>query len=605
MRASQSHFLLSATSLAACAAAATTWAVDDFNWTSVEPSSTLGFADCYNATHRCAKLQVPRDWLDPDNVANPPVTIAIIVRPAVVDEDDPSFGGTIITNPGGPGGSGVDLVLSSGLKLQRTADSEHKKYAIMSFDPRGVGLTTPSADCHSDEFARGVWKLENRAIGPLDKDNVAAVRHKAARAVAFSQLCDEAGGEHGIHRFMSTTSVARDMVKIIDDLDGIREKWKKDTAEDRVELRSELKPARLLYWGFSYGSALGQYFASIYPGRVGRMLLEGIVDLDDYTRAVSCSYIKVVNSTTTDSGLQDGLKSMWDTQEVLRHLWTSCYDAQRKCALHRSTDNDPSDIEKRFRSFLAQIEYDPAPYVANRTVVAITKYDVLSVVFQSLYDPLSSFRPLAQALDDGIRGNFTGIYSRLQLPDGNVSGPPKSYTWIRDAMVAVTCGDAIFRADVSIAEIMDHIAITEKDSPDFGAEWTRHLYECRGWTARPRYRFEGPWGMGPANPEIVEGKPAAPILFLTSRADPVTPRGNAFAMAKRYSGSRVLVQNSVGHCASDWPSKCTAGHVKRYWDQGLLPENGETCEVECTPFEPCLEGETVMGDSRFTGFGVV
>jgi len=539
---------------------------------------------CYNASHRCAKLQVPRDWLDPDNVKIPPVTIAVIVRPAVVDEDDPSFGGTIITNPGGPGGSGIGFVLASGLDLQRMADSESKKYALMSFDPRGVGLTTPSADCHGDEFARGVWKLENRAIGPLDKGNIAAARQKATRAIAFSQLCDEAGGEHGIHRFMSTTSVAQDMVKIIRDLDDLREE--RTNAQGRVELRSERKAARLLYWGFSYGSALGQYFASIYPGLVGRMLLEGIVDMDDYARA-------------------DGLKSMWDTQEVLQYLWTSCFDAREKCALHRSTDNGPSDIETRFRIFLARIEQDPVPYVANRTVVSITKYDVLSVIFQSLYDPFSSFRPLAQTLDDSIRGNLTGIYARLQLTNNNAFGPPKSYTWIRDAMVSVTCGDAISRANISVREIMEHIASSEKDSPDFGAEWTRHLYECRGWSARPRYRFDGPWGMAPADSEVVEGQPVAPILFLTSKADPVTPRENAFAMAKRYPGSRVLVQNSVGHCASGWPSKCTAKHIKMYWDKGLLPKEGETCEAECTPFGPCSDGETVTSYPRAMSFGVV
>ncbi|KAH7028771.1 Alpha/Beta hydrolase protein [Microdochium trichocladiopsis] len=568
-----------AVSFAAAQVASANWSVTDFDWNSVTPSSTLKFTPCYNATHQCAKLQVPLDWLDPDNDALDAVTIAVIKRPAVVDENDPTFGGTIITNPGGPGGPGVAFALGWGKGLQEKADSEAKKYAILSFDPRGVGLTTPAADCHRDEFARGVWKLENRAIGPVDGGH-AAVAQKAARAVVFGQLCDDAGGEHGIHRFMSTTSVARDMIKMVDDLDDIRRAA--SSKGDRLELRDSQEPSRLLYWGFSYGSALGQYFASIYPGRVGRMILEGIVDIHDYHHA-------------------NGLTNLWDTQETFEYLWNSCYEAQDDCALYRHGDRGPGNIEKRLRGFLEQLEQEPAPYLHNRTVVSISSYDVRGVIFQGLYDPLTQFQSLAEILKDSMNGNFTGLYSRLQLPDHTTSGLPSSYTWMRDAMVAVTCGDAVSRANVSIPEIEETIKQLKKDSPDFGPEWARHLYECRGWTARPKYRFEGPWGMGPADPGLVEGKPAAPVFFITNKADTVTPRENAYVAAKSYAGSRVLLQHSVGHCATSWPSKCTADHIKRYWDAGELPPEGSSCDAECTPFKDCPESVSMVAQAHFMG----
>jgi pimeloyl-ACP methyl ester carboxylesterase len=118
--------------------------IPEFDWPTIEPSKSLNYTPCY-ADHKFAKLLLPLDWLDPvDNNA----IVAIIARPANVDESDESFGGTIITNPGGPGSSGIGSVLAAGGLMQRKADGDHKKFEILSFDPRGVGFTTPAADCY-------------------------------------------------------------------------------------------------------------------------------------------------------------------------------------------------------------------------------------------------------------------------------------------------------------------------------------------------------------------------------------------------------------------------------------------------------------------------
>lgn len=111
-----------------------------FDWDSISPSTSLAYTDCYGA-FKCAKLSVPLDWLDESsNGTNGTdrVSLAILKLPAVVNDTDPTFGGTIITNPGGPGGSGVEFVLLAGSRMQSVADGE-KHYEILSFDPRGVG----------------------------------------------------------------------------------------------------------------------------------------------------------------------------------------------------------------------------------------------------------------------------------------------------------------------------------------------------------------------------------------------------------------------------------------------------------------------------------
>lgn len=238
------------------------------------------------------------DWLNPEDDSDP-VIIAIGVRPAVVDASDPSFGGTIITNPGGPGGNGLRLLLGSGETLQKIADGK-KKYEIMSFDPRGVGETLPRSDCWRDEFGRQSFANEELAIGsPASGEYV--LKRMIARAKGFGMLCERGAkkGEKDIRNFISTSSVARDMVEIVDKLAELRSskpgKGSGDAGEEdenRLELRDEKEVARIQYWGFSYGTVLGNYFASMFPGRVGRVVLEGVVDIDDYYNGVSDKSLK-------------------------------------------------------------------------------------------------------------------------------------------------------------------------------------------------------------------------------------------------------------------------------------------------------------------------
>src|SRR5690242_3386769 len=75
----------------------------DFDWTKLEPSEELRYVPCYDG-FQCARLAVPLDWKEPSAKDHAKAAIAILTLPATVDPSDPSFGGTIITNPGGPGG---------------------------------------------------------------------------------------------------------------------------------------------------------------------------------------------------------------------------------------------------------------------------------------------------------------------------------------------------------------------------------------------------------------------------------------------------------------------------------------------------------------------
>lgn len=263
--------------------------VSDFDWSTISPSPSLNYTPCYE-THKCAKLLVPLDWLNPEAYDHE-VSLAIIALPATVPETDASFAGSVLVNPGGPSGSGVDFLLTWGSVLQRTADSEDRKHEMVSFDPRGVGLTEPAADCFRSEFARGAFALEDRALGSPG-EGIHVVRSKISRAGAVGRLCEAGDRKDRILSFMSTSSVARDMVAIVDKMDELRKDVPVEDVpveNEQLELRADGgdDTPRLQYWGFSYGSVLGNYFASMFPGRVGRMVLEAIEDPYDYLNAVS------------------------------------------------------------------------------------------------------------------------------------------------------------------------------------------------------------------------------------------------------------------------------------------------------------------------------
>lgn len=278
---------------------------EEFDWLSVVPSEDLKYHDCYDG-FKCARLAVPLDWRNDRDGRT--VAIAIVKLPAVVPDDDPAFGGSIFLNPGGPGGSGVNYAVRRAAAIQKFLVDKQgvRHYEIVSFDPRGIGRTTPITDCfRSDDFARAAWVLENRAKGSLNAGG-GAIPYGLGLAKSFAMRCELEEGDSAV-RYVNTPSVARDMVEMIDKIDELRkqeatkkqeqkpqqlaegEEEVQDGNEAQVELRkrgqentNDLIP-RLQYIGFSYGTVLGNTFASMFPGRVGRLVLDGVADAMDYS----------------------------------------------------------------------------------------------------------------------------------------------------------------------------------------------------------------------------------------------------------------------------------------------------------------------------------
>jgi pimeloyl-ACP methyl ester carboxylesterase len=246
-----------------------------FDWSSIEPTRELNYHPCYDG-HKCARLKIPLDWTK--NCSSKDwVAIGITTLPATVSEDDDSFGGTVLINPGGPGGAGTEMVLDYGPYLQAILEGD-RHYEMLGFDPRGVGSSTPSADCYGDELKRAADRLQSAALPPVVSGEQGLAYHYQA-AKGLGDLCAEKGPK-SIFNYMSTASVAKDMLEIIERVDDLR-------YNTTVATRNDRDASKLQYIGVSYGTVLGNTFASMFPERIGRIVLDGVADAEDFVSGVS------------------------------------------------------------------------------------------------------------------------------------------------------------------------------------------------------------------------------------------------------------------------------------------------------------------------------
>ncbi|MGW0854012.1 alpha/beta hydrolase [Streptomyces sp. NPDC002690] len=187
-------------------------------------------------TLQCATVLAPLDHAHPDDRR---VTLALTRVPHTAK----TFQGPLLVNPGGPGGSGLNLAgfVSTALPAGVAA-----QYDVIGFDPRGVGKSTPAVDC-----VPGYFQPVRPGSVPASLSAERALRDRAA---SFAEACGSKYGD--LLPYMDTRSTAQD-------LDVIRE---------------ALGARRINYFGYSYGTYLGAVYAQLHPDRVRRFVLDSVVD---------------------------------------------------------------------------------------------------------------------------------------------------------------------------------------------------------------------------------------------------------------------------------------------------------------------------------------
>ncbi|USP77260.1 uncharacterized protein yc1106_04534 [Curvularia clavata] len=550
-----------------------------FDWDEISASEHLQFHKCFN-DFECAKLKLPLDYFNgtyPDHT----VSIAITKVPAVVPVSDPRYGGPILLNPGGPGGAGAGFALVAGKAMQQIVDSDDppsiaspnaKYFDIIGFDPRGIGWTEPVAQCMPDQPSVWSWDLRESNEG-LPGSSDASIGRLWSMMHAFGASCKLAEQEQDgpdIKQYMSTASVARDMLEIAERHTEYVAKEAGQIAAKKAGKRLASHHAayvpgesKLQYWGFSYGTYLGSTFASMFPDRVGRLILDGVVSEHDYNHSL-------------------GNGSLVDAEKVLSSFYTFCFNAgPTQCPL-ATANSSVTDIEERVQKIVKSLYHDPLPIISNSGPDFLTWSDVKMLVISSLYLPRSLFPFIAGILADIEAGGGSQLdalaqaYRSTHVYSCPVDGAPEPNLLASHIVttISVLCGEGDDQSSLTKDEFNKYWEMLESVSPTVGAYWSTIRMRCAGWNIRAKHRFNGSFGANTSNP----------ILFISNTADPVTPLRSGRYMSSLFPGSGLLISDHAGHCTLSTTDVCVWQHIKTYFQSGKLPAPGALCVPPSDPF---------------------
>jgi pimeloyl-ACP methyl ester carboxylesterase len=580
----------------------------EFNWHTSPVYAHLQYSPCYSeiGDFQCARLELPLDYWN--GTTNATLSLAVIRKPAVVPITDPRYAGPVLVNPGGPGGSGIEYVVGAWQMLRHQVDSvsledpNGKFFDIVSFDPRGVGFSTPNVHCFADSGLDQGWQLRVMEEGVLGASD-ATFGRLWSMAKARAGSCSLPLGEgKDIKPYVTTAHTARDMLELIEKHGQWRESQAlamlssrqgnchhsagRSNAIDRSlfpeALKYEPDNERLMYNGGSYGTYLGLTFAAMFPDRIHRLRVDGVMDADDYRK-----------------GLWTG--NLRDTEKEVHQFYYHCARAGfPACALANATgETTTGDVETRTQGIINSLLHNPLAVIGPNPEV-ITYSDAKHLIFAGLYEPMINFPVIANLLAGVEQGNGTLFAEMLRPYHGltcqanvktvsDTSTPFHGATGVLspDSTMAISCADGDDQSWMTKEQYSEYWKELARISPAIGPMWSMHRMYCIHYSARPVYRFTAPF----------EANTSHPILLMGTTADPVTPLKNAFKMSKGYPGSVVLTQNSTGHTSDSVYSSCTVGHIRTYFHTGELPQEGTVCEADEMPFgESSLEKAATVSE---------
>ena len=413
-------------------------------------ASSLAWTSC-TAPFECATVSVPIDYAHPGDGS---IELALIRLSAT---NPAARIGDLVTNPGGPGGSGVQFVrdaaqttFSAGLRA---------RFDIIGFDPRGVGQSHP-IECVDAATMDRLDGLD--PVPDLPGERTALIDG----AKTFDAGCAANSGP--LLPFMTTIDAAKDMDQI----------------------RIALGDPKLTYLGFSYGTFLGSTYANLYPDRVRALVLDGAVDA----------------TLPFAAGLSAQAQGF---AGALSRFLADCA-SRPSCPFYNGGRPGPA-----YDALMARIDGAPLPALALGDPRAVGPGEALTGVIAALYDQtawpiLARGLALAQAGDGSLLLELADSYSER--------GPDGTYSNIAAANTAVNCAD--FSAPTDLATYDALARKLGALIPRFGEAAVYLSLDCAFWPFHPSHDPVVPVARG-APPILVigtTGDPATPYAWAVKLA---------------------------------------------------------------------------------------
>jgi len=463
-------------------------------WSTCNVSGAPGFP------MKCANLQVPLDYQHPSGRK---ITIALSEVPATAPVGQQQ--GDLLVNPGGPGAPGRSLAadVAQGLSKNVAAD-----YNIIGFDPRGVGASVPALHCDP-----GFFSGDRPNYIPA---SAAAEQVLINRAKTYAADCQQRSG--WLLPYLTTQDVARDVDSI----------------------RASLDQPKISYYAFSYGTYLGEVYATLFPDRVRRMVLDSTVEPQGVW------YADNLDQDYAFQGRMEAFFGWVARYSSTYHLGTTAaqvqqawYTARNRLAAHPiSGPNGPLIGPDEFDDTFLQGGY-------NNTYWPSLAQALSAYLVQNSASPM-----LTQYAQIGVQNeNEFAIYNAVQCSD--VNWPRNWAKW--DSDTRKVYATAPFQA---------------WDNAWFNAA-------CAFWPVK-----------GPAQPLKIGASGLPGILMLQGTLDAATPYAGAQVAHTALPTARmVVVQGSGNHGQSleSPPDGCVQGYLNRYLASGALPSQPGAVNATCAP----------------------
>ncbi|SHE59644.1 alpha/beta hydrolase [Streptoalloteichus hindustanus] len=455
----------------------------------------------------CGSFTAPRNWNRPNDKIDIVVAVSRL-RPA---KGEPK--GTVLTNPGGPGAPGRTLPL---LFLQQNRAKLLDAVEVVGVDPRGTGESS-NVSCGGGANIGAELDPRDRSQGNLD-----LMLDSAALTARF---CQTKSGELG--RYVTTEQTVKDL-----DL-----------------LRRLLGREKVSYVGYSGGSWMGAYYATYFPNRVDRFVLDSNTEF----------------TTTWQKSFS------WQPLGFERRFredflpWAARHDAHYHLG---TTGEDARQTYERLRARLAE---QPADLGQGRTMTAVGLDEVIAT---SIY---------SKALFVGLAETLTRVRTVVEQPGTDQARAAAAA--VRESLDRLTRsalpGVAPFPAD---AEAATSYSIRCNDTPTTGdraslvqrSEREGRKYPLIGW-----WRISDPcvfWKRPDVHMPTPNGRNVPPVLMVQSVNDPATPLEGAKRAHEAFANSRLLTVTDEGdHGLYSTGNACVDDVVEKYLVDGVVPDRDLSC----------------------------